>query len=394
MNRKFASLVIFSAGLLVVPVIHGNIYKDCYGQLLINNKELQSMKHEAMAEIYSSMSENGLQAPEVEFERLWAKNTDPRWSLSVSQTFEFPSVYNARKKSRKVLEESLRLQYEAYTLDLKLKVTELLVRLSYLNHALDVQTQVVNDMEKLESLLDKAFNEGEISIIDRNNSRLERGNALMTFNQLSTEREEILQELKTIGIYDLGSELNNVNYPIFQLKNRDEYVAGLNNDPLVNYYISMHKSLAMQQNVNKWKRLPEFTIGYVHEVEDGNAFNGFSVGISLPFLYGNINKEMASKRSLMKAEELKAEQARIEREAAIDVDFEQAEKLGALYNKLAELYRIDDHLNLLGKAFKGGQISAIEYIREVEFFRTSKLSFLEVERDYYLALCRLNRFSL
>ena len=394
MNRKLASFLIFSAGLLSVPGIHGNIYKDCYGQLLINNRELQSMKAEAMAEIYSAMSENGLQAPEIEFDRLWAKNADPRWSLSVSQSFEFPGIYKARKKGRKALEESLNLQYEAYYLDLKLRVTELLVNLSYLNRAIDIQSQVVEDMEELENLLGRAFTEGEVSIIDRNNSRLERGNAMMTFSDLSIQRKEVLQELTKLGVYDIEGRIKDVNYPIFELKSRDEYSSELNNDPLINYYISMHKTMIMQQNVNKWKRLPELKVGYVHEYEDGASFNGFSIGISLPFLYGNINKEMGAKRSQMKAEELKAEQARIEREVALDLDFDQTEKLGSLYNKLADLYRIDGHLALLGKAFKGGQISAIEYIREVEFYRTSALSFLEVERDYYLAMSRLNRFSL
>ena len=207
MNRKFASIIIFSAALFIVPAVRGNIYKDCYGQLLMNNKELQSMKQEAMAEIYSAMAENGLSAPEVEFDRLWAKSADPRWSLSVSQTIEFPGVYNARKKGRKALEESLRLQYEAYSLDLKLKVTELLVNLSYLNRALDIQTQVVSDMSKLEDLLERAFAQGEVTVIDRNNSRLERGNAMMTFSQLSAEREEVLQELKTLGI-DIEDSVN------------------------------------------------------------------------------------------------------------------------------------------------------------------------------------------
>lgn len=394
MNRKFASLIIFSAAIFIAPGVRGNIYKDCYGQLLMNNKELQSMKQEAMAEIYSAMAENGLSAPEVEFERLWAKSADPRWSLSVSQTIEFPGVYNARKKGRKALEESLRLQYEAFSLDLKLKVSELLVKLSYLNRALDIQTQVVDDMVKLEDLLERAFVQGEVTVIDRNNTRLERGNAMMTFSQLSTEREEILQELMSLGIYDIKDRVNDVNYPIFQMKEREEYLNELDNDPLINYYISMHKTMVMQQNINKWKRLPEFTVGYVHEVEDGISFNGFSIGLSLPFLYGNINKEIAATRSRIKADEFKAQQARIEREAAIDVDYKQVEKLGKLYHKLVELYQIDNHLALLSKAFNGGQISAIEYIREVEFYRTSELSFLEVERDYYISLCRLNRYTL
>ena len=156
----------------------------------------------------------------------------------------------------------------------------------------------------------------------------------------------------------------------------------------------MHNTMVMPQNINKGKRLPEFKVGYVHEVEDGISFNGFSFGLSLPFIYGNINKEMAASRSRMKAEEFKAQQARIEREAAIDVDFKQVEKLGELYYRLVELYQIDNHLTLLSKAFNGGQISAIEYIREVEFYRTSELSFLEVERDYYISLCRLNRYML
>ncbi len=369
-----------------------NVYEDSYFQIKQNNLELKALEAESRSEILELMGENSLVNPEVEFDRLWGRKAEPRWGLSISQTFSFPGVYNARRNERKALKTAKEFDYEVNYIDCKLQVTELLARLSYLNHASRLQEKVVEDMEQLETLLKKAFDAGETTILDYNKARIERTNAMLVREELIKEQHQILSDLKVIGVNINPENIPNIDYPELSLKSKEEYFSSLLDDPVVNYYEALKKSKLMQAKVGQFERLPEFKVGYVHEYEDGVSFNGFSVGMSLPF-FGNSRKAAASRAQAL-ANEYKAMQTRIEREVSIEAEYSVVSRLQEIYFELAPIYKVDNNLLLLEKAFKGGELSAIEYIREVDFFRSSESTFLEIERDYYLALISLSKYFL
>lgn len=394
MSIKLKNKILFVFALIVAISASAqiDIYENSYIQLKQNNLELIALEAVSRAEILEMMGENTLTNPEIEFDRLWGRNAEPRWGLNVSQSFSFPSIYKTRKNERLAMKSAKRYEYEVNYIDYKLQVTEMLVSLSYLNRADRLQQQVIMDMERLENLLEKSFHAGESTIIDYNKARIERTNAILARENLEKERDEILAQLHVFGINLDVNQIQEVDYPLFVLKSKAEYLNNLIDDPTVNYYESLKKSRLLQAKVGRLERLPEFKVGYVHEYEDGISFNGFSVGMTLPF-FGN-RKKTDSSRAQALADEYKAMQAKIQREASVESEYAITLRLYEIYNTLAPIYKIDNNLALLQKAFNGGELSAIEYIREVDFFRSSESTFLEIERDYYLALSNLNKYFL
>lgn len=372
-------------------VINADVYEDAIHSVTVNNHELNKIRSENLSEYYGLKSENALPGLEVEFENMWARGEDEyRWGLSVSQSFDFPGAYSARRREISARREAMELGYRMSKTDCVLQAYELLIEISYCNRSIELERSIVEDMESLSLLLKKSFEHGETTILDVNRSKIEQANSIIKLREHESQRAQCVAKLKALG-YDL-KDVEAVAYPLMEFSSRDVYIKAIDDNPVVAYYEAVKRAERLGVKARKAENMPGFTVGYVHEYEERTSFNGFKVGVTLPF-YG-AKSRVSKSRAMVEATDWAERLARVECESAIEAEYVNASVNKELYDILAPVFYNNNNIQLLRKAFEGGQMSAIDYLREIEYFRESEVDFLTIEYNYQLSLVRLNKFQL
>ncbi|MDE6116571.1 MAG: TolC family protein, partial [Duncaniella sp.] len=114
-------------------------------------------------------------------------------------------------------------------------------------------------------------------------------------------------------------------------------------------------------------------------------------GMSLPFLYGK-NKVKAA-RFETEALALDAEMRLTQRMGELTGLYKQAVVLGDFVDKYEKVIRDESNLQLLKKAFDGGQISFLTYLQEVHYFYLANNDYLDTRHQYQQALAKLSRYQ-
>ncbi len=386
---KLILIILLSCFNVVVNAMfaQGDVYKHVADQIISGNPKLKELKYEIESQHLSKKAENMLPPLDLDFEAVWStERNEKKWSFGVSQSFDFPGAYRARKKEIKANYQANQKLFQASYINELQQAYELLIDVAYCNKAIDLSQTIVNDLKDIEELLNNAFNRGESTILEVNKAKIEYANNLVVLRDFKERRESCINKLKNLGCSILPD--GTIDYPIAELLDVDKYISLLNEDPDIEYLIRVQKAKELGIKVKLMEGLPEINVGYVHEFEEGVSFNGFSIGLSLPSYSGFKLKEAARAEAL--AADWSTRAARIEKESSIYTLHSQAVAMRELYDLLAPVFYQTNHLRLLGKAFNGGQLSAIEYLREVSYFNESEKNFLEVEYRYQLALMGLN----
>ncbi len=383
-------IILAAACLAGTCCVSADVYDDIIAQIDENNASLKALRYENISEIAELQMDNNLSETEVEFEHVWAaRGGEKKWNAGISQSFDFPGAYIARRREIAARRSAFELKYRAERADVVLRARELLIEIAYCNKAIALEEAIVADMQSINDMLSKAYSGGDATILEVNRSKIELANNMVKLNELSERRHSCISELGSLGcdITDTGA----IVYPLSRLETIDDYYMQIDDSPYVAYYQQQKRAEALGVKSRKMEMLPGIKVGYVHEYEDGTSFNGFSVGLSLPIFSSR------GKKALAKALEAQADwneaAARVERRSVIDVEYHSAESSKQLVDLLAPVFYSNNHIELLHKAFKGGQMSAIDYLREVTYFRESEWDFLQVELDYHLSLARLNIFN-
>lgn len=386
--KKYISLSLL---LLSVSASGQDIYRQVKEDVRAWNLEILAERATRVAEYMEKKSENNLEDPEVEFGRVWGTNTsENKWDLSVTQTFDFPTVYRARQRAAESRRESGELALKAVILEKETEAEELLIELAYCDKSMAIEKEIMNHLETVVALLVKGYENGETTILDVNKAKIEYANACVAYSDTKNRRGEIMIRLRTLTGNHLDSVSGEVPYPVHELRAEAFYLEQAVANPLVAQYDALCREALLDRRVAKMRYLPKIAIGYVHEREGAESFDGFKVGLTLPF-FSNRHKMEVSRASEDAARAMM--QARLEGiQSEIKTDFQLASDKQWLFEKIAAVFNTD-HPGLLYKAFRGGELSATAYLNELSYFRQAEADFLVVERDYHLALARLNRFN-
>ena len=151
------------------PVYAADPYADIIDAVLTNNADLASQAAAMRAEYQGGKADNALHAIEVEFERSYAHKGGPgsdRWSLSVSQGFEWPGAYKARNAAAEAHADALSAMQRSRVLDKALEARMLLLEWSYAQRRLTLLQSIAANIDSLSAATTRSFDMGEASILD------------------------------------------------------------------------------------------------------------------------------------------------------------------------------------------------------------------------------------
>lgn len=362
-------------------------------QIVDVNAAILSTAERYRAQIESERSENLLAGPEAEFEYKFAPgNVENRWGVSVSQSFDWPGVYRARRRAGKAGERAYTNLLRSEKLTAAVEIKTLILQYVAAKKKESLLNEAMRNMEALYGYLQKAYENQSTTILNLRKTQREVYSLQAAAIDAGDAVVRIETNLRAMG--DGSAPFSGIDsFGDEQLGEFAYYTAKLQAaDPMIAAYFDLQAGAEARVSVEKLSRMPSFSAGYVHDMEDGIHFNGFSVGIGLPAWGKNHAKSAALAEAL--ANQYAADDYLQGIQAALMADWQLADNLRAKLEPLKKDFENDNYLDLLSKSFYGGQLSVFDYLRELNDYVSFKIEIVDLQEQYACVLARLNRYSI
>lgn len=381
---------------LSVSYVSASDFDRVLETVVSNNLSLKYAESENKAAIAAMKAENTLEAPEIGFESLWgAKGIGDKRNFSISQGFDWPGVYAARRDAIRKSQSAMQFLRESSQLETRQEVRLLLIDIIYTKQRIASTEKICEGLASMMTAFKKAMEEGNETRLDYNKAVIEKIAAERELKTLKGEYASLLASLQVLNgghdVADLVMALGET-YPEADLASLRPDLENLRaKDPAIAAVKAQAEAEKSLVRMEKRSLLPGFSLSYNHEWEMGDRFNGFSISMSLPFLTGKKNVKAALLRS--QTAEMQQEMELIRLSAAMSGDYDKALQLRELLDQYEGVMNDDSDFVLLKKAFDGGQINFLTYMQELNFFLGARRDFLETLYNYHQTVARLQRYN-
>lgn len=327
--------------------------------------EAPSLRAEAArldADRIQSDADNSLAGPEADFDYKFAPTGEPnRWGVSVGQSFDWPGLYGARRKSNRLRAGAMRQLHEQNVLDkaLELKLAALSLAQARENHAL--MSEAAKNFEELHTYLQGAFDRGATTILALRKSELQlvaMRTALADAEAAVVRAEASLNAIQP-GCLDSFRDI--VAITPSPLRPETVYAEAFDTAPLTGAKQGELDAARNDISVARRSGLPSFKLSYAHDFEDGNHFNGFGISVALPSWQPKKTVDAARARALAADFDM-VDYTTVQR-ARNHANYQEASRLYARISDESKALE-GDYPALLKKAFDSGILNIFDYITE------------------------------
>lgn len=394
MSIRFISIL---CAVSAVTAVHasGPSFDDIVERMVASDPSLKAAAMQRSADLQLSASENSLPGPELEFDHKWGPaDAGNKMEFGLTQEFELPGVYSARRKALRLQERAARLAGRSDAVSRRLEAAELLADIVASHKQLEVLQKRAALFDSLEHMYARArANGGDVTVLALSKIRIE---SVRTADALAARKavyDSALASLRAFGVSDTLAESASrlSDYAPDTMLGYDEYMAiDRDRNPLVlAARAEAEASEARSRADRRGAMLPSFALGYRFAREGGANFHGFGISVKLPSWSAGKRTEAA--RLSSEGMRLEAESVMMMSAAQTASDYSKAcilkERLDA-FSKAAAIHEAEADL---AKALAGGEISLSEYITESDYYLQAEQELLDLEYAYHLALIRLNR---
>lgn len=334
--------------------------------------------------------------PEVEASYLVApKGETNRWGVELNYGFEWPGVYGARREVAEAMRQANAAEASAVAYGKRMEILSEIGSYLYADRRLSIMRKMSASTDSLMDITARLVAGGQMSRLDLSKLQLERGRINTQIANIEAEKRSAEGNLQTMnGGLDCTGLLETIDrtFVMTPLHSLDLYLEEAMERPQVTQAIAELHAAQHGVQVAKGEGLPGFSVGYTHEFEDGMHFNGANIGVSLP-LFSNKGKVKAAKAAEAAAEFRKAT-AVDQAHSDIRAMYDEVVALDESLRVPSEVFGQTDYSTLLLKAYRGGELSLVDYLQERAWFQEAHLDFLELqyqrEQTMWLlsALCR------
>lgn len=388
-NSLLLSLMIGTGALSA----QNSVYSEITALLLYDSPSLSSQKAADSAELYSIKAENALEDPEVEFERIYGKE-DKRWGLTVSQSFNWPGAYGARNKQASHAKAAFSALELSRQMEAELTYKKLLIDYVAAKKEAQMLDEVCQSLQELLKKYEVAWEKGETTILDLNKVKLEIVRSHSTHVDADLRAIALRNEIVCMSVNNgdkVALKLDELtDFPADRILSKEEYIEAIEASPMMTYYAEMEASSNYAEKL-AGNHYPGFSVGYKHIFEDNSHFNGFSVGLSLPLWSRKSakNSELAKKLSLSN----ESIGHKIQLRNMIESDYTTALSMKEQISTYVAIVENTNNIELLKKAFDGGEINLLNYLQEVSYFLEARIDYIKAHQAYATALAELNSIA-
>lgn len=368
-------------------------FNYCVDFITSNNETLKADSINTQSQILSLQQKNNLSDPELDLSHQWGqRGIGNKWSVGVSQSFEWPGVYSARKKQINAEVEALTQNLSAQENELRMNIRNALIEYIYTRKLITLYNDQLARIDSLITIYNRGAELGEISKLDVNKLKIER---IAASRQLNDAQNTLTGHQQTItnlnGGKDCSNELATLSdFPNVEPGNVDDYIQTAQmHDPSIQALTMQSEAIRHESNVLRQSYIPSFSVGYSHDYELGDHFNGVSIGLTLPIFSNRKKKsEIASRRTFIETTQ-EIVQSEIHNE--IKTLYRQVVNLNTEINQYRAVIEDKDNIRLLNMALDAGQITLIDYLQQVNYFQQAQADYIGIERQraiYMSQLCR------
>lgn len=310
-------------------------------------------------------AENHLSGPELGFEYKWPqqRGVENRWGVEVSQEFEWPGLYGTRRRSASQLRSLGVRSTELNRQWLRYEVADRLLQLVEARQRLALLREVGANLEEVCERLSRMLELGQTTVLDLRKAEFE----LLAIKEKIASAEADCNRLSALvgfGLVQPASLDRITEFPVKGLTIPQDTPEDIEAEAE-----AVRSNLSAR--VERMKRLPSFSVGYLHDFEEGIHFNGLSVGLKLP----SFGAGKSAKAAELEAEtaQMKREEARAARNVEVAADIAEAQRLTALLAEYDKALGQSDYLQLLKKSFSAGQITVTQYLLDQNWYLNTRL---------------------
>ena len=358
-----------------------------------NNMELKALLKGNEAADIENKSQNTLEDLSIEYSPFFQSETSGIASseLVITQGFDFPTLYGARKKAGQLQRNVLDMQYQTARRDILVNAKKLCLDIINYNKQKQLLQERRKNADELLAMFELKFKNGDATSLELNKIKLDRMNLETELVQADTKHANAMQQLQALN----GGQPIEVNMTEYPQAPADDEVTMYEKAVATDWTVRTAQAsvLAAEQDVkvNKQSWIPKFEIGYRRNTEGDNASNGFLIGGSIP-LFSSKNKVKIAKARQTEAV-MQHANAHINAENSARTMINQMKQLKAS----ADAYDVPlmrQTLKLLRTAVENGEISVTEYYVEADNIYKNMITYMDIERQYQDALTEIYKNEL
>lgn len=195
--RLILSLALTSA----LPLCQAATLDETAMNIALRNPAVMSARAGYEADLESARAENILAGPEVEGEYLFSSegNDGNRWSVSVGQSFDWPGLYAARRRTNVFRAEAYSYLYKAELAQAAYDARLALIRWAAAEAEVKVIHTAHKNMDRMSEAVDRAFERGDVTILEVHKLRMERFATASRCAEAEAEAESARAAVKALN---------------------------------------------------------------------------------------------------------------------------------------------------------------------------------------------------
>lgn len=369
-------------------VVAQNNYTWVLDSLRHNSPAFLSLSSQRQADKANISVRHLFDDPTIEAAYYWGSPNEigHRWDLSVSQSFDMPSVYINKNRSFNYADLLTDNNYEVQLAQLLYKAQTICSDIVYHNAFIRLYSCCVDNARHVADLYQKRFDVGDCNILDYNRAQ-------MAFAEISNKLA-IAQSERDIAYYELTA-LNGGTPISFDLDHFDsvtipESIVLMETDsaPQLKMLYNKTQYSSAEVSVAQSQWLPKVSLGYASENIVGETFRGVTLGLNLPLWQqkGSVKAAKAS-HTASQQDYHRAYSEFVNHQKGL---LQKAKSLQQSYNNLVRIFNTFNSEQLLLKALNAGEISLEYYLQSINFYYDSQINMLNIQHDLERTLLELN----
>jgi outer membrane protein, heavy metal efflux system len=367
-------------------------------QTVLNNIAANNLQIKASSEnrdAEKAFARTGLNPadPQVEYGYFPGSNAEigTKSTLSVSQSFYFPSVYTRKRAGAKLSGEKSDELHRFNKRYILVEAASLYMELVYLDKYLVELGKRAADAENVNIMVEKRLQKGDANQLEFDKARMED---LRWTNELHINTARKAEKEQLLSAMNGGKSFvfENPEYPLWQLTPVDSISSkAVKSDPALKAMGYDRQIAANNVKLQQSLWLPQFNAGYGQETILDGSYRGVQAGISIP-LWQNKNTVNYA-RLQQQSTESRAYAYRQQLETAISAKYQVVASLKNNFNDYQKTVGSIQSQELLQKSLHSGNISVLEYYRELSAWYDIYDLYLVSAKNYYSEMVYLMQYE-
>lgn len=331
--------------------------------------------------------------PEVEAAYFWGYPSEIgiRWDISVTQSFDMPSVLVRKARLRNLQEHAAELNYNMVRKALLLEIQQECADWIYYHAVWQIYSRHCAAADRLAQLYQRRFQTGDCSVLEYNRAQMHHADIQSKAAEVLMKEDHAAHDLRIL-VGDESFSFSQDEYePIIAIPSFDTWYKQLEmQNPELRMLANQTEISQQRLQLSRAEWLPTMSVGYAAENHVGDSFRGITMGLSLPIW---------SQQRAVRAARLEAEAAQLELETQREKLFDHLScmfhrHLGLMHNveNLKNALRQYDSQDYLMQALEAGEITLEQYLQQSEFYLEIELQIWEVSHE--LELLHLTLYAL